>query len=182
MPLGTYNLVQHFNLALQIQPQLLIFLSLVTWAQCQYYGAKWNCKRVFGAFGLAAILIGGVEAALYFALTVAHRKRLEWPLMLMAILAAILLALGVLRYYWDIYKFKSTQAISFLFVGIDAAGDLTSLLALVFEPRVNILGMVIYSTELCLWIGIGILGIYFGLWKWISEKRRGRKDEPEALP
>jgi hypothetical protein len=37
VPLGVYNIVQDFNVALKIQPQILTFLSLATWAQCFYY-------------------------------------------------------------------------------------------------------------------------------------------------
>jgi hypothetical protein len=32
-----YNIVEEFNVALRIQPQILTALSLVTWAQCLYY-------------------------------------------------------------------------------------------------------------------------------------------------
>lgn len=34
-----YNISKNFNLALQIQPQVLTFLSLVTFAQVKYYKA-----------------------------------------------------------------------------------------------------------------------------------------------
>lgn len=37
IPLGVYTIAQDLNVALQIQPQLLTFLSLVTWGQCLYY-------------------------------------------------------------------------------------------------------------------------------------------------
>lgn len=37
VPLGVYNIVSNFNVALRIQPQILTVLSLVTWAQCYYY-------------------------------------------------------------------------------------------------------------------------------------------------
>lgn len=37
VPLGVYNIVKDFNVALRIQPQILTFLSLVTWIQCFYY-------------------------------------------------------------------------------------------------------------------------------------------------
>lgn len=37
VPLGVYNIVKGFNVALRIQPQILTFLSLVTWIQCYYY-------------------------------------------------------------------------------------------------------------------------------------------------
>jgi hypothetical protein len=38
VPLGVYNIVEDFNVALRIPPQILTFLSLVTWIQCYYYG------------------------------------------------------------------------------------------------------------------------------------------------
>lgn len=37
VPLGVYNIVEEFNVALRVQPQILTFLSLVTWIQCYYY-------------------------------------------------------------------------------------------------------------------------------------------------
>jgi hypothetical protein len=37
VPLGIYNIVKEFNVALRIQPQILTFLSLVTFAQCLFY-------------------------------------------------------------------------------------------------------------------------------------------------
>ena len=38
VPLGAYNIASGFNIALQVQPQILTTLSLVTWAQCCFYG------------------------------------------------------------------------------------------------------------------------------------------------
>jgi len=37
VPLGAYNVAANFNIALQIQPQILTVLSLITWIQCYYY-------------------------------------------------------------------------------------------------------------------------------------------------
>jgi len=37
VPLGAYNVTENFNIALQIQPQILTTLSLITWIQCYYY-------------------------------------------------------------------------------------------------------------------------------------------------
>lgn len=43
VPLGVYNIVEEFNVALRIQPQILTFLSLVTWIQCYYYErVRWH--------------------------------------------------------------------------------------------------------------------------------------------
>jgi hypothetical protein len=47
---------------------------------------------------------------------------------------AVLLALGVGWHYVDIYRTRTVRGISFLFVAIDAAGDLFSLLSLGTTP------------------------------------------------
>lgn len=48
----------------------------------------------------------------------------------MAVLSALLLAFGVGWHYVDIYRTRTVRGISFLFVAIDATGDLFSLLSL----------------------------------------------------
>ena len=114
--------------------------------------------------------MGGVQAALIFALRHAKDRDLEWPLILMAALAAALLAAGVGSHYVDIYLHRTVRGISFIFVGIDALGDVFSLLSVVFQTKIDILGMVIYATELTLWIGIFACGAYYNLVPWLKEK------------
>lgn len=75
------------------------------------------------------LIFGGIETGLVFALREAKSHDLRWPLILMAALSACLLAAGVLRHYWDIYIHSTVRGISFFFVGIDAAGDLFSLVS-----------------------------------------------------
>ena len=94
------------------------------------------------------------------ALRKARHEHVHWPITLMAILSACLLCAGVLRHYWDIYQERTVRGISFLFVGIDAMGDLTSLISVLFQPKLDILGMVIYGSELVLWLGVFACGGY----------------------
>ena len=115
----------------------------------------------------------------------------------MAILAAVFLALGVLRHYWDIYTHRTVRGISFIFVGIDAAGDLFSLIsvcivpsvpclqhifliATVFQAELNVLGMAIYGTELALWTGVFICGGYFNLVPYIQTRLSNRRQRLET--
>jgi hypothetical protein len=55
------------------------------------------------------------------------------------------------------------RGISFLFVVLDALGDLTSLLSVLFQPEHDVLGIVIYGVELTLWIGVLACGGCFNL-------------------
>ena len=127
-----------------------------------------------------AALMGGIQAALIVALQIAKDKHLQWPLTLMAVLSAALLAAGVLRHYWDIYVHRTVRGISFLFVGIDAAGDVFSLASVVFQPKLDILGIIIYGTELVLWIGVFACGGYYNLRPWLEGKMKASRSAPST--
>jgi hypothetical protein len=126
------------------------------------------------------MLMGGVQAALIVALRVAKGRHLEWPLILMAVLSAALLAAGVSTHYWDIWKHRTVRGISFIFVGIDALGDVFSLASVPFQPRLDVLGMVIYGTELVLWLGVFACGGYYNLLPWL--RARGYLSELGTTP
>ncbi|KAK0670121.1 PQ loop repeat-domain-containing protein [Cercophora samala] len=169
VPLGVYNIVSAFNLALQVQPQILALLSLVTWGQCLHYQKRWTVlKTVLAAAAIGAVM-AGVEVGLVFAL---WRRRRRWAVTLMAVLSALLLALGVLRHYVDIWKHRTVRGISFLFVGIDALGDVFSLVSVVFQAELDVLGVVIYGTELVLWLGVFVAGGWYNLLPRLRERWR----------
>ncbi|GAB7355396.1 hypothetical protein MBLNU459_g5916t2 [Dothideomycetes sp. NU459] len=119
--------------------------------------------------------MAGIEIGLIFALRHGIAHGTTWPITLMAILAALFLALGVLRHYWDVYVHRTVRGISFIFCGIDALGDLTSLISVFFQPTFDALGVVIYGVELALWCGIFACGGYFNLLPWLSEKHSARR-------
>ena len=172
IPLGVYNIVSGFSIALQVQPQILTALSLVTWAQCYYYERKWSICKVLVVAGTAGCVMSGIEAGLVFALRHGQEQGTTWPVTLMAVLAALLLALGVCEQYLAIWKNRSVEGISFLFCGIDALGDVTSIVSVVFERHLDILGLVIYGVEFVMWMGIFALGFYFKWIPWLSSKLR----------
>jgi len=194
IPLGVYNIVGNFNVALKVQPQILTSLSLLTWIQCKYYGNKWPLSKSASIVAPVAAVMGGIECGLVFALRRAKHNHTEWPITLMAVLSACFLSAGVLRHYWDIYKERTVRGISFIFVAIDAMGDLTSLISVFFQPKLDILGMVIYGSELVLWLGVFACGGYFNLRPWLQQRvsrhhvtgdqssvRSGSRQHPQRL-
>lgn len=113
----------------------------------------------------------------------------------MGVISTVLLSAGVLRHYWDIYVHCTVRGISFIFVAIDAAGDVFSLVSVctyrsssfsysvannlaVFQPTLDILGIIIYATEFVLWCGVFVCGGYFNLTPWLRQKMSARKQRP----
>jgi hypothetical protein len=111
-----------------------------------------------------------IQASLIVGLRILKSRHTEWPMTLMAVLSAVLLAAGVLRHYWDIYVHRTVRGVSFIFVGIDAAGDVFSLASILFQPTLDVLGIVIYATEFVLWCGIFLCGGYYNLLSWMRER------------
>lgn len=181
VPLGVYNIVSNFNIALQIQPQILTFLSLVTWLQCKYYGNKWSLYKALTYAVPLGVFMGGLECGLVFALRQARNNDTQWPITLMAVLAAVLLSAGVLRHYWDIYKERTVRGISFMFVAIDALGDLTSLISVLFEPELDVLGLIIYGSELVLWIGVMSAGGHYNLIPWLRQRLEQHRSRRRSI-
>jgi type III secretory pathway component EscS len=181
VPLGVYTIVGQFNVALQIQPQMLAFLSLVTWIQCYYYEHKWSVTKALAVVLPIGSAMAGIEVGLIFALRKSKKRGVEWPVTLMAVLAALFLASGVLRHYWDIYRHRTVRGISFFFVGLDAMGDLTSISSVLFQPSLDVLGLIIYGVELTLWIGIFACGGYYNLRPWLRAKMNIQRSEDQPV-
>jgi hypothetical protein len=186
VPLGVYNIIEEFNIALRIQPQILTCLSLITWIQCFYYEnvsikrqlkerlpilfvQKWSVTRSLAVVCPIATVMAGIQASLIVGLRIAKSRHILWPMTLMAVLSATLLAAGVLRHYWDIWIHRTVRGISFIFVAIDAGGDLFSLLSIFFQPTLDIKGIIIYATELTLWLGVFACGGYFNLLPYVKK-------------
>ncbi|KAH0594201.1 hypothetical protein MHUMG1_08040 [Metarhizium humberi] len=178
VPLGVYNIVEEFNIALRIQPQILTFLSLVTWIQCYYYQRGWTVSRSMLTLAPIVVIMGGCQAALIVGLGVLRYRGVDWPMTVMAVLSASLLGAGVLSHYWDIWVHRTVRGISFMFVGIDAAGDLFSLISVFFQPKLDVLGMVIYGTELALWLGVFACGGYYNFLPWARKKWLSQHGSP----
>jgi hypothetical protein len=119
--------------------------------------------------------MAGVQAALIVTLRIAKHHDVLWPMTVMAVLSAALLAAGVLRHYWDIWIHRTVRGISFIFVAIDAGGDLFSLISILFQPTLDVKGMVIYATELTLWLGVFACGGYFNLLPYVQRKLETRR-------
>ncbi|KAI1979997.1 hypothetical protein LOZ51_000924 [Ophidiomyces ophidiicola] len=154
-PFGIYMVLQEVNLAIQIQPQIFGTLSLICWAQILIYHHKYTTTRAIILAVVIAMLLGGSEALFILTLRIPYKKGVTWPALLFGIMATILLVLGLVTPYKEIWKRRGrVVGINWVFLTMDALGALFSLLALVAEGSIDILGCVLYCVVLFLEIGI----------------------------
>ncbi|KZF22967.1 hypothetical protein L228DRAFT_268333 [Xylona heveae TC161] len=170
VPFGVYSIVQNFNIPIQIQPQCLCALSLVTYAQILIYHNRWSPWKA-SVFAVAiGISFAGIEALLILTLRIPYSHGVSWPITLIGILAAVLLAAGLIPPYFELAKRNGRViGINFIFLTVDFSGAFFSTLALAVQHTFDILGGILYIV--CMLLEIGIF-LSHGIWLIRTRKLR----------
>ncbi|MCJ1401980.1 hypothetical protein MMC11_005198 [Xylographa trunciseda] len=171
VPFGVYSVVQNFNVPIQIQPQVFGTLALVTWAQILIYESKWKTwKAIVVATGVF-VLLGAIEAVLIVTLKGPYDRGVEWPMLVIGIIAAVLVGAGILPPYWEMWKRRGRViGINWIFLSMDSAGALFSLFALIAQNTFDVLGGSVYIVVIILEGGIFASHII-----WLFRTRKLRK-------
>ncbi|KAI1314063.1 PQ loop repeat-domain-containing protein [Xylaria venustula] len=172
VPFGVYAIAQNFNIPIQVQPQVFMALCLVNWGQILLYTHKWpQWKVLVVTIGTAAIF-AGAETALVLTIRPIYKAGNETPVLVIGVLAAILLAAGLLPPYGEAWKRRGRIiGINFVFLTVDSLGAFFSLLSLVAQHTFDVLGGVMYI--ICMVLEIGIFASHL---IWMFRTRRIRKD------
>ncbi|MCJ1437019.1 hypothetical protein MMC27_006403 [Xylographa pallens] len=171
VPFGVYSVVQNFNIPIQIQPQVFGTLALVTWAQILIYENKWKTWKATALVTGVFVLCGAIEAVLIVTLKGPYDRGVAWPMLVIGIIAAILVGAGILPPYWELWKRNGRViGINWIFLSMDSAGALFSLLALVVQDTFDVLGG-------CVYLVVVILegGIFASHCIWLFRTRKLRK-------
>ncbi|KAH8882725.1 hypothetical protein GQ53DRAFT_665395 [Thozetella sp. PMI_491] len=177
VPFGTYSIVQNFNIPIQVQPQIFMTLCLMGWSQTLIYHHKWAPWKA----GLLGVVIAGTfagaEAALILTLRPVYENGNETPIFVVGIIASVILAIGLLPPYGEIWKRRGRViGINWVFLSMDwlastSRGAFFSLMALVAQDTFDTLGGVLYI--ICCFLEIGIFVSHI---IWLIRTRSIRKE------
>ncbi|TFK51874.1 hypothetical protein OE88DRAFT_1807782 [Heliocybe sulcata] len=143
--LGVYVIVQDLNIPLILQPQLFGAFSLISWSQCQYYGSKRPLKTCILLGISIALVLGGFEAGMVFAVRPSYNAGNMRPVQFFGVFSAVVISAGLFPQYYEIYKHREVIGISVMFMLIDLLGGVFSDLSLVFKPKFDVVAGVTYS-------------------------------------
>lgn len=176
VPFGVYAIVQNFNLALQLQPQCFAALTLICWGQTLYYHNKWRIWTATIVTVLIAVGFAVTELVLILTLRGPYARGIEWPMMMVAIIASVILAVGLIPPYFELAKRNGrVVGINFVFLTVDWFGAFFSLMALVAQNTFDVLGGSLYIV--CMFLEIGIFASQ-AIWLW--RVRHVRREAKEA--
>ncbi|KAF1988862.1 hypothetical protein K402DRAFT_351365 [Aulographum hederae CBS 113979] len=170
VPMGAYVIIQKMNIPIQIQPQILAVLCLVTWAQTLVMTHKWRVwTAVLTTFATGAIF-AVMEVLLVIGLNIPYKRGVDWPVLFIGILAGVMLGLGLLPLYYEGWKRGGrAEGVSTAFLFTDILGAFFSLLALIAQSHFDLLGGIQYSVVLALEVGLLLL---HAVWLWNTRKIR----------
>ena len=104
IPFAVYNIVQNFNIPLQVQPHIFCVLSFISWGQVLVYNNYWRTWTATLLILAIAVVSAGVEVLLILTLRPVYVKGISWPITMIGIIAAVLLAISLLPPYYEIWK------------------------------------------------------------------------------
>lgn len=185
VPFAVYFVCQKANIPVQVQPHVFMVCAALCWAQSLYYPPKdWSAKKTWTTLGVTLVVFAGVECALVFPFIKLHDRGVTWPVTLVGVIAAILLAAGLLPPYFELWKRNGqVVGINFVFLFIDSMGALFSIFSLVAQDddEFDILGCVLYAVVI--FLEIGIFSSH-GIWMIRTRKERklAKQKAEEAAP
>ncbi|KAG7661246.1 uncharacterized protein J8A68_005242 [[Candida] subhashii] len=148
VPFAIYFFATDGAIPLQIQPQLFTFFCLITWVQTLYYPPHKISRRRLIIFVTSFLLISvGLEVGFILWLRPLYARGIEWPMLIIGIIASILLAVGLIPPYFELAKRKGrVVGINFGFLLIDSAGAFFSILSIIFGT-VDIMSIVLFGRK-----------------------------------
>lgn len=175
VPFSIYFIATDGSIPLRIQPQLFTFFCTLSWIQTLYYPPKKVSRIRLVTFVGAFIAISiGLEVGFILWLRPLYRRGIEWPMLIIGIVASILLAIGLIPPYFELAKRQGRViGINFVFLTLDSLGALFSLLSIVVGTM-DIMSIVLYAIVLAL--EVGIFASHF-IW-WL---RIGRNSDNESV-
>ncbi|KAK4162500.1 hypothetical protein QBC43DRAFT_215166, partial [Cladorrhinum sp. PSN259] len=172
VPFGVYNVVQNFSIPLQVQPHCFTGFCLISWAQTLRYHNTWPVWKAFLVTVIVACAFAGAEVALILTLRPLYLRGSDVGVMIVGIIAAVLLAAGLLPPYGELWKRRGRViGINWIFLSMDFFGAFFSLMALVAQHTFDILGGILYIICCLLEIGIFLSHII-----WLARTRKLRKE------
>ncbi|CAN3377068.1 hypothetical protein DIURU_002070 [Diutina rugosa] len=178
VPFSIYFFGIDGSIPLRIQPQLFTFFCLVSWVQSLYYPpVKMDRKRLLMYVVAFVAIAVGLEVGFILWLRPLHRRGKTWPMLIIGIIASLLLAVGLVPPYFELWKRRGrVVGINFIFLTMDSLGALFSMLSIIVG-QMDVMSLTLYAIVLAMELGIFASQI---IWYLLLGGRKIIKEEKQA--
>lgn len=155
VPFSIYFYGTDGSIPLRIQPVLFTLFCTISWGQTLFYPpVSMPVRKLCMLVASFCITSAAVMVGLILWLRPLYRRGIEWPMLVIGIIASVLLALGLVPPYFELSKRRGrVVGINFVFLSMDSLGALFSLLSIVVG-ELDIMSMVLYAIVLAMELGI----------------------------
>ncbi|RIB18829.1 PQ loop repeat-domain-containing protein [Gigaspora rosea] len=132
-----YAVVFEISFVLIIQQMIFGVLCLICVMQYMYYdNSKFIRKKTKTGllFFVICIMWAGFQSICVFGIRLANKKNIDWPKTVTGIIPTVLVFIGYVPQFYEIYRRKIVCGISLIFLAIDMLGAAFSALCLAFNP------------------------------------------------
>lgn len=177
IPFSIYFFAEDSAIPLRCQPQLFTFFCTISWVQTLYYPpVRLPRVRLVTMVSVFLLVLVGAEVGFILWLRPLYRRGIKWPILIVGIIASILLALGLVPPYLELYKRKGrVVGINFVFLAMDSAGAFFSMMSIIVGTF-DTMSMILYAIVLAMELGIFMSQI---VW-YLTGGRRIIKEEKAA--
>ncbi|KAG0368944.1 PQ loop repeat-domain-containing protein [Gamsiella multidivaricata] len=157
---GSYGIVENLSIPIIVQPQIFGSLSALCYLQCLHYGkqTRWSLRKTAVAGVLMFVVMAGIQVAAVYATRAGKDHQVKGTTEAAGIVPIILLAMGFVPQYIDIYRDRSVVGVSMAFIAADAGGAVFSIISLCFRETLDLLATLNYVVVLI--CDLIIVGLY----------------------
>lgn len=160
--LGPYAIVQNLSIPIITQPQAYGSLCAVIACQALHYDRGWSKKMALGAFGAYALVGGGIEVALFFALRAAENRGIQGATIFIGSLSDFFLSVGFIPQLILIFRDRRVEGLSYIFLAMDSMGAVFSILSLGFKTGpIDVVALIGYVGIIVLEVAVLVLAAVF---------------------
>ncbi|KAJ2961386.1 hypothetical protein NQZ79_g3409 [Umbelopsis isabellina] len=167
--LGIYNVGAQLAIPLWIQPHLFAVIAFMCASQTLYYQRHWSTLASISALIAVCIISGVLEYALITAFKVAQARQVDWVHWLFGVIPVVLIIIGFIPQYWEIFATRKVHGISHVFLVMDFLGT--------FRETFDVLDAINYIAVAVLDTGIMLLYYFF---EWYNGRAARRLNQFDA--
>ncbi|KAF9344308.1 hypothetical protein BGX26_004540 [Mortierella sp. AD094] len=143
---GSYDVAEKLSIPIIVQPQIFGSLSALCFLQCLYYGkrTRWSLRNIVVFGTLLFVAMAGIQAGAIYATKYGEDNQVKGTTVAAGVIPIVLVVLGFMPQYADIYRDKSVVGVSMAFIAADAMGAVFSIISLCFRDTIDILATLTY--------------------------------------
>lgn len=176
---AVFVVVEEASIPIMLQPHLFGLFCTVVYVQVMHYPPISRPKRqIILRAGSFLLFWTCLEVGCVPPLRIVYNRGTTWPTLIFGILASILIAVGLIPPYFELWKRNGrVVGINFLFLLVDLSGAVFSLASLAVDPAdLDIMGLVLYT--ICATLEVGIFVSQF---VWLIRFRLFRREKTADL-